>query len=107
MEVINGCRDTSACFAAVIRTVGNAMHLEASAVVLLQNAHDAITNGMAAEISRQISHLDLVRPRLLQRTDRRHLGQLPPDEVASALELPRRTDGQRQQIEWWNDRLCG
>jgi hypothetical protein len=41
MEVIDGRRNARACFAAVIRTIGNAVHLKTRAIMLLENARDA------------------------------------------------------------------
>src|SRR5205823_12635827 len=107
MEVINGRYDARAYFTAVIRRMGNAMHLKPSAIVLLENTRDAMANGMAAEVGRQIGNLDLVRAPSRQRADRRHLRHVPPDKMASALKLPCWTARQTQESKWRNDALRG
>src|SRR5262249_2593384 len=103
MKGIDGSRDARAYRTAVIRGMANAMHLKAAAVVLLENTHDAMANGMAAEVGRQIGNLDLVRAPSRQWANRRRPGPLVSDKVASAFKLRGRTDGQTEENKRRND----
>src|SRR5215813_13534684 len=105
MDMIKGRHDARAYCTAVIHGMGNAMHLKTAAIVLLENTHNAMANGMAAEVGRQIGNLDLVRAPSRQRANRRHPRPLVPDKVASAHQLRCWTDRQTEESKRRNDIL--
>src|SRR5690349_21940956 len=107
MEVIYGRYDARAYLTAVIRAMGNAMHLKTSAIMLLENTDNAVTDRMALEVCGQIGNLDLARPLSRQRTNRLRLRHLLPDEVASVFMLPRGTDRQAHESKRRDDALRG
>src|SRR5262249_34536128 len=50
MEAINGCRYPRPWFAALIGPIGDGVHFKAGTIVLLQQPHNAIADGMAAKV---------------------------------------------------------
>ncbi len=103
VKLVKGPDQPSTDLASVVRPIGNAQHLEAFAIVPLEQLGDLPAGRMLVEGRGKVSDLDPLRLQIggcsRQRSDRRHPGAHKPLRMAQLLRRSERIGEQRERLD--------